>query len=104
VKSRYGHASATSTSITDSAASFPTDESLIGLPVYIRNGTGIGQARHISANDSTSITVSESWTTTPDTTSEYVIGLIRQELVGRDETAGSPHDEKRFQTLELSLH
>lgn len=66
--------SATSTSLTDSGASFSTG--VVGAPVAIISGTGKGQLRRISARpSSTQITV-PTWTTTPDTTSVYLIGAV----------------------------
>jgi len=65
--------SASSTSLVDSGASFPA--SIVGAYVYITAGTGKGQYRKITARNSTTLTVA-AWTTTPDTTSEYLIGAI----------------------------
>lgn len=68
--------STSSTSITDSAATLPSD--IVGAPVYIIEGTGKGQAvRFISVrNSGTQFTVSSAFATTPDTTSVYQIGGI----------------------------
>src|SRR4029453_5130164 len=41
--------------------------------VRIISGTGAGQARSISANTSTQLTVSSAWETPPDSSSFYVI-------------------------------
>jgi prepilin-type N-terminal cleavage/methylation domain-containing protein len=41
--------------------------------VTITTGTGVGQARTITDNTATQLTVSSAWTTTPDTSSLYVI-------------------------------
>ena len=69
--------SATSTTLTDSTATFyTTGDKLIGVPVYIVSGTGSGQWRIISSNTATVLTVSAAWTTTPDSTSVYRIGAI----------------------------
>jgi hypothetical protein len=69
--------SATSSTLTDSGASFKTsDNGLQGVPVTIVSGTGAGQVRIIQSNTGTQLTVSSNWTTTPDTTSEYLVGFI----------------------------
>ena len=65
--------SATSTTLTDSTASFT--DSVIGAPVAIVAGTGKGQVRRITARTGTQLTVA-AWDTTPDATSEYLIGAI----------------------------
>lgn len=41
--------------------------------VRITDGTGIGQVRTISSNTATTLTVSTNWTTSPDSSSVYVI-------------------------------
>jgi len=41
--------------------------------VVIIDGTGEGQARLITSNDATTLTVSSNWDTIPDNTSKYVI-------------------------------
>src|SRR2546428_619768 len=45
----------------------------VGRFVTINAGTGAGQASTVTASDSTRLTVSPAWTTTPDGTSQYVI-------------------------------
>ena len=65
--------SANSTVITDTTASFPAG--VIGASVSIIDGTGKGQTRLITAYTGTTLTTS-SWTTTPDTTSVYLVGAI----------------------------
>lgn len=64
--------SSTSTIVTDSLANYTVDE-LIGGTIEILEGTGNGQTRTVSDNTSTTITISSSWTTTPDTTSKYKV-------------------------------
>ncbi len=44
-----------------------------GMVVRIIDGTGIGQERTISTNDAATLTISSAWTTTPDTTSTFVV-------------------------------
>ena len=63
--------SATSTSLVDSSKSW-TSSQWVDYAVYIWSGTGKGQIREITANDDTSLTVG-TWTTTPDSTSKYLI-------------------------------
>jgi hypothetical protein len=50
-----------------------TTNQWVNYQVRITSGTGLGQIRTISANDSTSLTVGSNWTTTPDATSQYSI-------------------------------
>ena len=64
--------SATATTITDSSKSWTTDFWAGGF-VYIREGTGAGNIRTISSNTADTITVSSDFSTTPDTSSKYVI-------------------------------
>lgn len=66
---------ANSSSITDSLASF--DSTVKDAPVAIISGTGIGQIRRVSSQTSTQLTVSSNWTTTPDSTSQYLVGAIQ---------------------------
>lgn len=63
--------SATGTTLVDSAQTF-TEDALIGKWVRITAGTGRGQVRKITDNDTTSVTVA-TWTTNPDATSTYEI-------------------------------
>lgn len=71
-----GKASAgTSTTLTDSASGITagwTNDQWIGAWIRIIAGTGAGQVREITDNDSTSVTVA-TWDVTPSTDSEYVI-------------------------------
>ncbi|MFA5808744.1 MAG: hypothetical protein WC935_00220 [Thermoleophilia bacterium] len=61
-----------STTIVDATKSW-TASRYIGSTALIFNGTGKGQYRTITANDTTSVTVDPAWGVTPDNTSEYVI-------------------------------
>jgi len=72
-------ASSTASIVTVSAA----DDNLDGSWIYINSGTGAGQLRYIKAADTTTFTVNTAFTTTPDSTSDYI--LIRN--IGRA-TAG----------------
>ncbi|MCK9563524.1 MAG: hypothetical protein M0R02_12495 [Bacteroidales bacterium] len=64
----------TSTTLTDSGATWTVDE-YAGFAVVITAGTGVGQARRVTANTATELTVTPAWATTPDATSEYSITL-----------------------------
>lgn len=61
-------------SVSDSAASFTSN--LVGLPVSIVSGTGVGQQRIISSVSSTTLYVRGEWGTRPDTTSVYQIAGV----------------------------
>lgn len=63
--------SATSTTLVNSAKTW-TASQWVNYQVRIVTGTGAGQIRTITANNSTTLTVA-TWTTTPDATSTYVI-------------------------------
>ena len=62
--------------ITDDAQTWTADECK-GLWVNIISGTGYGQRRKIDSNTQYTLTVTETWTTNPDSTSVYSIGAIR---------------------------
>ncbi len=64
--------SGTATSITDTGKTWVIDR-YINAWVKIVGGTGMGQARLITDNDATSLTVSPAWNINPDSTSRYVI-------------------------------
>jgi hypothetical protein len=66
--------SATSTTLTDGSAAFASN--LAGGGVSIVAGTGRGQAAIISSNTSTTLTVVDGWTITPDSTSTYQLGGV----------------------------
>src|SRR3989454_887749 len=63
----------TSTTLQDITKAWPTLNVWVGRIVTINAGTGAGQASTVTASDSTRLTVSPAWTTTPDGTSKYVI-------------------------------
>ena len=63
--------SATSTTLTDTNKSWTTND-WNNARVRIIRGTGAGQNRAIASNTATALTVT-AWSTTPDSTSEYVI-------------------------------
>lgn len=62
---------ATGTTLTNGGKSW-TSSQWVNAQVRIVSGTGAGQTRTITANTGTQLTVA-AWTTTPDTTSVYVI-------------------------------
>jgi len=65
----------TATTLNDTSKSWATS-TWVGGAVRITAGTGAGQVRAICANTPTQITVCDSWTTIPDTTSKYeIIGM-----------------------------
>jgi hypothetical protein len=61
-----------STTIGDSAETWTPNE-FVGSFVEITGNTGISQTRRIIQNTATVLTVSPSWTTTPDATSDFQI-------------------------------
>lgn len=67
--------SATSTTaVLRSAASFGANNRPNGMTLYIYGGTGAGQSRIITAyTDATDTATVDTWTTTPDNTSTYII-------------------------------
>lgn len=62
------------TTLTDSGLSMATNE-FAGGSLSIVYGTGTGQEATIVSNTATAFTVNPNWTTTPDTTSQYVARL-----------------------------
>lgn len=64
--------SGTSTTLVDSGQSWTTN-AYADMYVWIHSGTGSGQMRQISSNNSTSVTVGSAWSTNPDSTSQYRI-------------------------------
>lgn len=63
---------ATANTLSNSAKTWTTNQ-WANFQVRITAGTGIGQIRVISSNTGTQLTVATNWTTTPDTSSQYVI-------------------------------
>jgi len=59
-------------SITDSGKAWTVDR-YINAWVKIVEGTGLGQARKITANSATALTITPDWDRNPDDTSRYVI-------------------------------
>jgi hypothetical protein len=64
--------SGAATTLTDSTKTWTTN-AWTNYQVVIVAGTGVGQTRTILSNTATALTVSTSWTTTPDATSQYEI-------------------------------
>lgn len=60
--------------LTDSTAAFTA--AVVGVPVVITGGTGVGQRRIIVSRTATVLTVDQPWTVLPDTTSTYQVGGI----------------------------
>jgi len=65
--------SATSTTLTDTDASF---EDVEGVSLTITAGTGVGQTAMVATNSDTTLTIVGEWGTTPDSTSVYQIAGI----------------------------
>lgn len=61
--------SSTSTIVTVAAC----DDNLDGSWIYINSGTGAGQLRYVKAADTTTLTVNTAFTTTPDSTSDFIL-------------------------------
>jgi len=77
----YGRGTATgtqsSTTLQDTTQSWTVNAlSAASYKVRIFSGTGLGQVRTILSNTSNTITVSSAWTTTPDSTSLYLIDTL----------------------------
>ena len=70
----------TDTTLEDTSKSWAAS-SLKGKVLIITDGTGSGQARKITDNDATSITV-DTWTVHPDNTSHYMIVERMYRIVG----------------------
>jgi len=103
-------ASATATSATDdtivtTAAGWTVDV-YIDEYVWVYSGLGSGQMRLITDNDATTLTISEDWTTNPDSTSKYRIihsgeeAHIEDELREGDNTDTIYTDNYPFQIIE----
>jgi len=63
----------TTTTLHDTRKTWSASSLTASYTVRIISGTGAGQARSISANTSTQLTVSSAWDTPPDSSSFYVI-------------------------------
>lgn len=83
--------SSTSTIVTVAAC----DDNLDGSWIYINSGTGAGQLRYVKEADTTTFTVSSAFTTTPDSTSDFI--LIRH--VGITSAGGNIVNSDRTKLL-----
>src|SRR2546428_7161266 len=74
-KSGCSSGSNTNTTLNDTTQTWPigTNGFNTTYAVRITAGTGKGQARSISSNTATQLTIAGTWSTTPDTSSCYVI-------------------------------
>jgi prepilin-type N-terminal cleavage/methylation domain-containing protein len=69
----YSSGGNTTTTLHDTRKTWPASSFTTSYTVRITSGTGVGQARNISTNTSTQLTVSSAWDTPPDSSSFYVI-------------------------------
>jgi prepilin-type N-terminal cleavage/methylation domain-containing protein len=69
----YSSSGNTTTTLHDTRKTWSASNFTPSYTVTIISGTGAGQARSISANTSTQLTVSSAWETPPDSSSFYVI-------------------------------
>ena len=72
IPTQYTCTSATNNTLTDAGRAW-TPHALIGKFVVLTVGTGNSQARLITENDATSITVDNNWILNPDATTNYKI-------------------------------
>ena len=76
------------TTLTDSGKAWAVN-SLVGRCITIHTGTGAGQFKRIKSNTATVITVDDQWfTTTPDSTSQYVIHGNFEDIYQADVAGG----------------
>jgi len=69
----YSSGGNTTTTLHDTRKTWSSSSFTTSYTVRIISGPGAGQARSISANTSTQLTVSSAWATPPDSSSFYVI-------------------------------
>lgn len=90
----YDLAAANDLDVTSSTSTILThgsgDQDLDGGWLYINSGTGAGQLRYIKGADATTKTVNTAFTTTPDSSSDFI--LIRPEGIstGGNDLSASP--------------
>lgn len=65
--------SGTTTTLTDSTATWPANSSYNGATIKITGGVGAGQVKIIKSHTSTTITTFSDWVTPPTSTSTYTI-------------------------------
>ena len=78
-------AGSTSTTIKLVAGSSATTDYYKGLYIETTGGTGSGQTRQIIAYNGTTLvaTIDQAWTTTPDATTTYTIGVFNAASIGQ---------------------
>ena len=84
--------------LIDTTPGFGT-EIFTGATIKITSGTAAGQERVIISSTTTSITVSTAFTTTPDSTSNYVIGAIDAEYETKWYDFGDASRQKLFRKV-----
>ncbi len=67
--------------LTETSCGFTPNAKCVGEDAIIVGGTGLGQNRHIIAQDGATVTISEPWMVTPDTTSNIYIGNVTYQVV-----------------------
>lgn len=97
--------SATSTTLTDSSATFTTaGGKLVDRYVYaVSSDTTSVQRRRITTNTATELTVTPAWDATPNSTYTYVVGGINFESDTRWMNGPSAFVKKRFEFLLAEL-
>ena len=89
--------SATSTTLTDSAAAFvTTGNSLVDRYVVAISPTNTIQRRRITANTATALTITPAWTTTPNINYTYIVGPIDFQWDTNAEDFGWAFGKKRI--------
>src|SRR5438128_472029 len=81
----YSSGGNSTTALNDTRKTWSPSNFITSYTVRIISGTGAGQARSISANTSTQLTVSSAWDTPPDSSSFYVI--TRKKAFNRTSTS-----------------
>ena len=81
----YSSGGNTTTALNDTRKTWSANSFNTSYTVRITSGTGVGQARSISANTSTQLTVANAWETPPDSSSLYVI--LRKKAFTRTSTS-----------------
>lgn len=75
-RTNVGTVSGAASSLTDSGQTWTVNECK-GIYLAIVSGTGAGERKRITSNTATTLTISGTWTSTPDSTSVYSVGGIR---------------------------
>jgi len=66
--------------LTESSCGFSPSSNCIGEDAIIVGGTGVGQNRHIVAQNGTTVTVSTPWLVNPDSTSTIYVGNVTYQV------------------------